>query len=268
MLELKDLTTGYGSHTLLRNATATLDAGELVTLIGANGAGKSTLLKVLCGDLKPLEGIVTINGHRIDRLSRMERARLISVVNTDRISVEALSVREVVEMGRYPHTGFFGRLDANDNSKVEDAMAAVGISHMSTRNVATLSDGERQKMMIARALAQDTPIVLLDEPTAFLDVASRVEVLTLLQHLAKERAKGILLSSHDVASALDLSDRLWLMPGNGALHTGTPAQFIKDQADQRPGNALDSLFANRDVVFDNRRLDYVGKKNEVVSRKF
>lgn len=258
MLRLEKLSTGYGSRVLLHGVCASLERGELVTLIGANGAGKSTLLKVLRGELAPLSGRVSIGGCDISGMGRMELARKVSVVNTDRVEVESLSVEEVVGMGRYPHTGFLGRLDYDDRRAVAEAMSAVGITGFSRRNVVELSDGERQKTMIARALAQDTPVMLLDEPTAFLDVASRVEILTLLRRLAKECGKGVLLSSHDVATALSLSDRLWLMPGDGSLRCGTPGEFLKAHEEKRPGNALDALFAGRDVRFDDRRMDYVG----------
>ena len=217
MLKIEGLTTGYGSRVLLRNVDASLERGELVALIGANGVGKSTLLKVLRGELSPLEGLVDIDGRNIAGMSRMDLARNVSVVNTDRLEVGALSVEDVVGMGRYPYTGFLGRLGREDRAVVAEAMEAVGVEGFACRNVAELSDGERQKVMIARALAQDTPVVLLDEPTAFLDVASRVEVLSLLRKLAKERRKGVLLSLHDVASALALSDRLWIMTGDCSL---------------------------------------------------
>lgn len=258
MLRLEQLWTGYGSRVLLRGVSASLECGELVTLIGANGAGKSTLLKVLRGELAPLGGVVAVGGEDLAGMSRMALARRISVVNTNRVEVESLSVEEVVGMGRYPYTGFLGRLGDDDCRIVAEAMAAVGVGDFAKRNVAELSDGERQKVMVARALSQDTPVMLLDEPTAFLDVASRVEVLTLLRRLAKERGKGVLLSSHDVATALALSDRLWLMPGDGSLRCGTPAEFLREHEENRPGNALDALFAGREVRFDDRRMDYVG----------
>ena len=258
MLKIEGLTTGYGSRVLLRNVDASLERGELVALIGANGVGKSTLLKVLRGELSPLEGLVDIDGRNIAGMSRMDLARNVSVVNTDRLEVGALSVEDVVGMGRYPYTGFLGRLGREDRAVVAEAMEAVGVEGFACRNVAELSDGERQRVLIARALAQDTPVVLLDEPTAFLDVASRVEVLSLLRKLAKERRKGVLLSLHDVASALALSDRLWLMPGDCSLRCGAPGDFLREHEEKRPGNALDALFAGRKVRFDGHRMDYVG----------
>lgn len=258
MLRLENLTTGYDRRELLLGANGVLADGELVTLIGANGSGKSTLLKVMCGELEPLNGRVTIGGDVVSGLGRRELSRRVSVVNTDKIEAEALTVFEVVAMGRYPYTGFFGRLGKDDRMAVEEAMNQVGIGGMSGRNIVSLSDGERQKVMIARALAQNTPVILLDEPTAFLDVASRVEVLALLRRLAHECGKGILLSSHDVASAIDLSDRLWLMPGDGTLRTGSPREFLEAHDRKEEGNGLDALFAGRSVMFDSVRRDFVG----------
>ncbi len=256
MLELINITAGYHGRHLLEGANATLTKGELATLVGANGAGKSTLLRIMSGDLAPLEGEVTVAGRPLGGMSRRELARLVSVVNTDRVEADALTVREVVEMGRYPHTGFFGRLGADDRRIVDEALAVTGTERFSTRNVSTLSDGERQKVMVARALAQDTPVVLLDEPTAFLDVAGRVELLNLLRRLAAECDKAVLLSSHHISSALELSDKLWLMPGDRTLVVDTPANLIAAQKAAEPANALDRLFAGRNVTFDPMRLDY------------
>ena len=144
---------------LLRDVSASLGAGELVTLVGANGAGKSTLLKVLSGDLRPLAGGVSVCGEPLAGVPRIKKSRLISVVNTDRVEADALTVHEVVGMGRYPYTGFFGRLGDDDEAVVYDAMKATGVEAFAGRNMATLSDGERQKVMIARALAQSTPVI-------------------------------------------------------------------------------------------------------------
>lgn len=256
MLELINITAGYHGRHLLEGANAILAKGELATLVGANGAGKSTLLRIMSGDLAPLDGELKVAGLTLGGMPRRELARLVSVVNTDRVEADALTVREVVEMGRYPHTGFFGRLGADDRRIVGEALAMTGTECFSTRNVSTLSDGERQKVMVARALAQDTPVVLLDEPTAFLDVAGRVELLNLLRRLAAECDKAVLLSSHHISSALELSDKLWLMPGDRTLVVDTPANLIAAQKAAEPVNALDRLFAGRNITFDPMRLDY------------
>lgn len=194
----------------------------------------------------------------IQVMNRAALSRLVAVVNTDRVEGELLTVEETVGMGRYPYTGFFGRLGSSDRRIVAEALSAAGMQAFAGKFVSQLSDGERQKVVIARALAQTTPLILLDEPTAFLDVASRVEVLTLLKKLAHEQQRTVLLSLHDVASALELSDRVWLLPGDGTMLTGTPAELIEAQRADTPGNALDLLFAGREVRFDVTRLDYRG----------
>lgn len=255
---LKEVSAGYGGTVILDRVSAELCKGEFVALIGANGAGKSTLLKVVSGDLAPVAGTVSIEGEPLAGMSRRELSRRVAVVNTDRIEAEALTVEETVGMGRYPYTGFFGNLDAADRRIVADALEATGMTRFARKNVARLSDGERQKVMIARALAQTTPVILLDEPTAFLDVASRVEVLSLLKRLARTQGRLVLMSLHDVSSALELADRVWMLPGDGSLLSGTPAGLVRAQQEGRPGNALDRLFAGRNVRFDAGRLDYRG----------
>ena len=257
ILELRDVAVGYGARTLVSGATVTVGRGELVTLLGANGTGKSTLLRTLSGDMRPMEGSVGVMGRDESEIDRRELARLVSLVTTERIPGDGLLVEEVVEMGRHPYTGFFGRLGSDDRREVRGAMEAVGAWAFRGRRMGSLSDGERQKVMIARALAQVTPLILLDEPTAFLDVASRVEVLSLLRGLAAERGKGVVLSSHDVGSALDLSDRIWLLTGDGRMRVATPAELLEAQREGEPGNGLDELFRGRAVRFDQSRKDYI-----------
>lgn len=260
---LDNVTVGYGGgREVLHKVSARLWEGELVTLIGANGAGKSTLLRVMCGYMTASDGVVRVGGELLETIPRQRLCRMISMVNTDRVEVDMLTVEEVVGMGRYPYTGFFGTLGSDDREIVWNALHATGMSGFVQRCVSSLSDGERQKVMIARALAQQTDVIFLDEPTAFLDVASRVEVLNLLHDLAWKHGKAILLSSHDIAPALELSDRVWLLPGDGSLLCDTPAALIAAHDAGMPCNPLDTLFAGRSVCFDSRRLDYVGKPLE------
>ena len=200
--------------------------GELVCLLGANGKGKSTLLRTLAGNQPALAGEVKINGQEIGSVSKRKLAKLMSLVYTDHTQAGGLTVRELVELGRQPHTGFLGRLDAEDKAIVEKALADAGIAHKANDFVAELSDGERQKAMIARALAQETPIIFLDEPTAFLDVASKIETMRLLHRLARENNKAILLSSHDVSQALRLADRLITIDAAGKLNCGVTEQMV------------------------------------------
>ncbi len=206
------LSVGYARHAVAERLSAHLSAGTLTALVGPNGMGKSTLLRTLAGVQKPLAGAVRLVGGGTDccvhRLSRSELSRWISVVLTDKVEVEHLTVEEVVAFGRMPYTGYFGRLSDDDRRLVAEALHATALTPLAHRNVDTLSDGERQKMMIAKALAQQTPVMLLDEPTAFLDYPSKVETLKLLGRLAHETGKIIVLSTHDLHLALRLADRL------------------------------------------------------------
>lgn len=214
MITLKNLVVGYpdGRHTRQLNHAANEEAhdGMLTCLIGANGAGKSTLLRTIAGFLLPLEGTVLLGGDDVRALSPRQRAERMAVVLTDRPDVMCTTVWEMVATGRAPFTGFWGRLSGKDRNIVTRSLRLVGIEWMADRTVASLSDGERQKVMIAKALAQQTPIVLLDEPTAFLDYPSRVEVMQLLLNIAHEEHKTVLLSTHDLDLALQTADRIWL----------------------------------------------------------
>jgi iron complex transport system ATP-binding protein len=253
ILTTRDLAVGYrnGSQevTLLQGLNLGLEKGKLVALLGQNGAGKSTLLRALTCDERPLGGTIEVEGKNLQDLSQKERSRLIGLVSTERIQAGALTVRELVGLGRQPHTGFLGRLDDEDRMVVNQSMADAGIIGKADEYMASLSDGERQKAMIARALAQQTPIIILDEPTAFLDVASRIETMRLLQTLAHERGKAVLLSSHDISQSLMLADELWLITTDRQVITGTTQKLVAD-------GTMDRLFENRDIHFNPTILDY------------
>lgn len=202
------LTVGYRGHRVVEDISLSLPCGRLVCLLGPNGAGKSTLLRTLCGFQPPIEGTVTISGSDITTMSAAEVARLVSVVLTDRPLTSSLTAAEMVDMGRAPYTGFWGRLSDDDRRLVSEAMQTVGIDSLATRRMGRLSDGERQKVMIAKALAQHTPVIVLDEPTAFLDYPSKVAVMKTLARLAHDEGKTILMSTHDLELAAQLGDEL------------------------------------------------------------
>lgn len=248
LLQAKDATIGYrnGRHicSVHTRLNFELNRGELTCLLGANGAGKSTLLRTLAAAQPLLEGCITLDGKDLGTLSERERSRNIGVVLTDKTQAGGLTVYELVALGRQPHTGFFGRLHPHDKEIIGHALEAVGISHKAQTYTAELSDGERQKAMIAKALVQECPLILLDEPTAFLDVVSRIEIMHLLHRLAQEEDKAILLSTHDIEQALVLADRLWLLTGTEGLRCGTTEDLILS-------HAMDSLFPNvSDIRFD------------------
>ena len=238
MLQACDLGIGYAPRRGPRvevalHLDAHLVAGELVCLLGPNGAGKSTLMRTLAGLQKPLAGAVVLKGRDLHGLTESARARRLGLVLTERVEVGNLSAYALVALGRYPHTGWAGRLSAADEAVVRWAMDAVGARHLAGRSVGELSDGERQKVMIARALAQEPAVLLLDEPTAFLDLPRRVEVLQVLRRLASDRDRAVLLSTHDLDLALRCADRLWLLPPNGPLQIGAPEDLVLSGAFQR-----------------------------------
>lgn len=202
------LTVGYRGHRVVEDISLSLPCGRLVCLLGPNGAGKSTLLRTLCGFQPPIAGTVTISGSDITTMSAAEVARLVSVVLTDRPPTPSLTAAEMVGMGRATYTGFWGRLGDDDRRLVSEAMQTVGIDSLATRRMGRLSDGERQKVMIAKALAQHTPVIVLDEPTAFLDYPSKVAVMKTLARLAHDEGKTILMSTHDLELATQLGDEL------------------------------------------------------------
>lgn len=230
-IRIVDLSTGYGHghdrKIISEHLDGELKGGELTCLLGPNGAGKSTLLKTLAGFQPQIEGEIKLGGVDVGSLSRLEKSRLFGVVLTDRLMLDNTTVEELVALGRSPFTGFWGRLTAEDSAKVERALNLVGISGLAGRRVSTLSDGERQKAMIAKVLAQNTPFIFLDEPTAFLDYPGKVELLMLLRRLAREEDKMVFLSTHDLEIALKIADRVWLLDRSHGLTTGTTADLAK-----------------------------------------
>lgn len=219
VISLSQLSVGYSlSHPVISDINLELRSGQLACLIGENGIGKSTLLKTLTGFLPKLKGSLLLGNRDIESFSQRELARQVSIVLTQKPDVQNLTIEEIIGLGRSPYTGFFGRLRAEDRKVVDDAIATMGIEKLRGRMIQTLSDGERQKVMIAKALAQETPIILLDEPTAFLDFPSKAETFQSLQRMAHERDKLILLSTHDLELAVRFADSL-LEVKKGALQT-------------------------------------------------
>lgn len=201
MIRLENISLSYGSHTILHDVSLHLHAGELCALVGRNGAGKSTLLRALTSNNE-----VCINGSKLADLSPEKLAQTIAIVTTERIRIENLLVEDLVAMGRAPYTNWVGHLQNIDREIVREAIEAVGMGELAKRDTSSLSDGELQRVMIARAIAQQTPIILLDEPTAFLDIPTRFEVCRLLAKLAHKEGKCILFSTHDIDSALPVCD--------------------------------------------------------------
>lgn len=246
-ITLTNLSVGYlrprrTPLAVLTGLNATLHSGRLTCLVGANGIGKSTLLRTLAAFLPPLDGQILYRSSEdavpvnLSSLSKNRMARLVSVVLTAKPSVENLTAEQVVALGRSPYTNLWGTLRAADLQKVQWAMHAVGILPLQKRMVHTLSDGERQKVMIAKALAQDTPVMLLDEPTAFLDYHSKVEMLRLLHTLAHQTNKMLLLSTHDLEQALHAADALWVVARTQQQAPATLRVMNKQQQTDHEGN--------------------------------
>ncbi|ODH02289.1 ATP-binding protein [Nostoc sp. KVJ20] len=248
ILTTHNLTIGYKTsrktvRCVVSDISVSLQAGELVCLLGPNGAGKSTLLRSLAGMQPPIEGEVRLLEENIYKLAPQELAKRLSLVLTEKVDVGMLSAYTLVSMGRYPYTDWWGNLTSEDETIVHWAIKSVGAVHLAQRQVSELSDGERQKIMIARALAQSPIVMLLDEPTAFLDLPRRVEIMQLLRQLARETNQAILLSTHDLDLALRLADKVWLLSTNGILHVGAPEDLVLS-------GAFADTFESEGVEFD------------------
>ena len=227
VIQLNNLRVGYDSHTLL-TASACLGRGELCALIGRNGTGKSTLLRLVAGITRAQKGEVAIEGCDLHNASAAQLARLVSFVSTERINVTNLTARDVVSLGRTPYTNWLGALSRNDRHIVEQAMERLSIRHLADKPTSAMSDGENARVMIARALAQQTPVILLDEPTAFLDIAGKYELCEILGSLAAD-GKTILFSSHDLATVWSSGCSIALIH-DGKLHHGTAEQMRRSSA--------------------------------------
>jgi iron complex transport system ATP-binding protein len=249
VLRARSLAVGYrlgGGRELrlLDGAELELPAGELVSLLGPNGSGKSTLLRTIAGMQRPLAGTVQLMGQDIGSATAQWLARHVSVVLTEPIDVGALTARELVGLGRYPYTDWLGRLTRQDSERVAAALAAVDARRLAEQPVRTLSDGERQRVLIARALAQDPELMILDEPTAFLDLPRRIETLGLLRRLVRETGVTVLLSTHQLELALLHSDRVWLLPLGGPIESGAPE-------DVALSGGLERTFRSERLRFDS-----------------
>lgn len=248
VIETKELSIGYSlkggkKKVVHEGLNLNLYAGEVTCLLGLNGAGKSTLLRTLCGFQQPLSGTVHLKGKPLDTFSQSNFSLVVGVVLTEKTNAGGITAYELVSLGRHPYTGFFGRLKETDHQVIQNSLNAVGIAHKAHNQLAELSDGEKQKVMIAKTLAQQCPIILLDEPTAFLDVTSRIETMALLRKLAVEQKKAILLSTHDMDMAIQMGDRFWLLNRDRPVACGTPEDLILS-------GVFGSFFEKEDIVFD------------------
>lgn len=223
--------------------------GELIALVGRNGSGKSTLLNTLAGLNHSISGKLSLYNKNIEQQSLVSRSKWISYVSTEMIKAPNLTVFELVSLGRFPYTNWIGKLTNNDNELINNAIHQVGLEAFSNRSLSKLSDGERQRAMIARTLAQDTSIILLDEPTAFLDLPNRFEIIKLLLDLARNQNKTIIFSTHDLSVALHHADKMWVI-SNKTLHEGAPEDLVLN-------GVFDALFPETGLVFDAQRYSFI-----------
>jgi len=249
LLETQQLQAGYGSRgghpvVVAGPLSVNIRQGQLICLLGPNGAGKSTLLRTLAGLQPSLGGNIDIMGEA-DEMRRHpgQLAKKISLVLTDPVRYSNLTVYSLVALGRYPYTGWLGTLNAEDKRIITWAMEVTGIGSYSARKIGTLSDGESQKVMLARALAQDTPLMMLDEPTAHLDLPSRIQIMQLLHRTARTTQKGILLSTHELDLALQAADELWLLQKGGRLEQGIPEELVLN-------GTFETVFDKEGILFD------------------
>jgi iron complex transport system ATP-binding protein len=257
-VECKSISVGYherssASIVVRRDLSLRAFGGEMVALIGQNGIGKSTLLKTIAGFQPLLSGELLIRDKPISAYSANELAKEMSFVSTEIVRVANLTVNELVSLGRFPHTDWFGQLTERDHEIVMAAISQVGLSGYENRLIGRISDGERQRAMIARALAQDTPIVVLDEPTAFLDLSNKYEIVHILHKLAFEQGKCIIFSTHELATALSVADRIWLITNDKSIE-GIPEEVASK-------GYFQSLFPdNHHLYFDAERSDFRVRK--------
>jgi iron complex transport system ATP-binding protein len=246
LLHTNNLAIGFKKtgEVLHHHINVSLNKGDFACLLGPNGAGKSTLIKTLTGFLPAMEGDVFFDKRPIASFPKYELSKHISIVFTEKVTVPDMTVYEMVALGRSPYTGFFGRLHARDKQLIDEALCDTNITSLAQKPLMQLSDGELQKAMIAKALAQDTPIIVLDEPTAFLDLPSRIEIMDLLRKLAADKQKGILLSSHDLDLALRMADKIWLLASGRNMETGAPEDLVLN-------NEFRRFFEKDGILFDN-----------------
>lgn len=248
---------GTGNAVVVDNIEISAHRQELIAVLGRNGCGKSTLLRTLAGLQKPLKGTVLLQSKPLNHYHLSELARRVSFVSTEAIHVSNMSVFELVALGRAPYTGWMGRLTEEDRTFVADAISGVGINHLSNKNISELSDGERQRAMIARTLAQDTEVIILDEPTAFLDLPNRYEIVHLLKDLCVKKSKTILYSTHDLSIALSESDRIWLIAGNDMI-SGTPEDLVIQ-------GKIAAAFDNDEICFDEKNGEFIKRDHAGIS---
>ncbi|MBO3699687.1 ABC transporter ATP-binding protein [Roseivirga sp. E12] len=254
ILRAIDLAVGYKEKEVLSGLNLVLNEGELTCLLGPNGSGKSTLIRSITGIQKPLSGKVLIQERSLSEITPKEMAKTLSLVLTDRVTPGNLTVFALVSLGRFPYTSWMGSLNGKDKELIQWALEVTGTLHFADRHVGELSDGEKQKVMIARALVQDTDIIILDEPTAHLDSPNRIEIFHLLKELTQKTNKTILISTHEIDMAIENCDSMWLVMPGKHIETGIPEELVLN-------GSLESAFGSEELTFDYLKGRF-GKSDE------
>lgn len=259
LLKIENLETGFdvrkeNSIRLHHGLDFELKKGQFISILGLNGAGKSTFLRTLLGFQKALFGDIFYDGILLHDLNVKELAKKVSVVLTDKIDESFLTVYEIVSTGRYPYSGFSGRLSEEDHTFINQALTLVGMKQFSKRNFQQLSDGEKQKVMIARSLAQQTPLIFLDEPVAYIDAPGKVEIMELLKYLSHHYEKGILVATHELEGAIRFSDELWLLGNSGEVAKGDPKDLLEN-------GVINNFFDKENIILNKEKVIFEKKLN-------
>lgn len=244
VIETKKLSVGYGKKVVVNEVEISGLKGQVVCLLGPNGAGKTTILRTLSGLLAPVKGEVYINEKELSRIDKKDLAKTLSVVLTQKFSGGLMTAFEVTSMGRYPHTGFFGRLTEDDLKKTFEALKTVNADYLAERYFEELSDGEKQKILVARALVQEPEVIVLDEPTTHLDIRHRLELIDILKKLSKEKGITVILSLHEIDMALKSCDKVVLVKNNRIIAYGVPEDVVDE-------NIINELYSIKDANFNN-----------------
>ena len=230
ILNTQELAVGYGQKTVVSQLGLEVVKGQVVGILGPNGSGKTTIIRTICGLLKPVSGVAYLDGRNLAKLTPLEIAEKMAVVLTGRVETEYLTARQLVAAGRYPYTGLLGDLSAKDTAKVEEALSLVDAGHLGESYYLELSDGEKQKVLLARALAQETEVLVLDEPTSFLDLKNRTELMAILVKLSRERKMTVILSLHEVDLVLKCCDNVLIVKDGAVRGWGSPETVLTEQA--------------------------------------
>ncbi|PCJ19554.1 MAG: hypothetical protein COB02_07355 [Candidatus Cloacimonadota bacterium] len=258
LLSLNKLTTGYDNKIVSQSISLDVYPSELICILGPNGVGKSTLLKTIAKLLNKKSGDIFFNTNSIESLDTKSLSKYLSVVLTDRIIIEYMNVWEFISLGRFPYTNLLGTLKDNDKLIINQIINQLQIEHLQNNELSNLSDGQRQRVMIARALVQDTGLVILDEPTAFLDLPSKVELMNLLSKLCQKNNTSFLVSTHDLDLALTQADRIWIIDKEGNLHDGSPEDLILK-------GVFNQVFDSEQLIFNKETSTFINKSKSYKS---